>query len=217
MDEVIDRISEALCSSENMLGFVSPTHYAESIPVIVEALHSRGLYPTVVYNTNGYDDVSMLRYLEPYVDVYLPDMKYADSTLSARYSHAADYPEKAQAALLEMVNQKGASLKTDDEGMAFRGVIVRHLVLPGSVENSKQVLDWLADNMPPSLHIALMAQYFPIHNDLPDQLGRCLLAEEYSEVVAHYNRLGFTNGWVQELGASDVFRPDFGKKDSFEI
>lgn len=218
VDAVVDRVAELLPQTENVVGFVSPTHYASSVPVIVEALHQKGLFPTVVYNTNGYDSLETLRLVAPYVDVYLPDFKYMDSDLAQRYSHAADYPEKAQQALLEMYSQKGAGLPTDENGIAFRGMIIRHLVLPGQVQNSIDSLRWIADNLSERVHISLMAQYFPPQGvDLPDQLGRTLSEEEYQQVVDEFNALGFTRGWVQELESSECFRPDFSQKQSFEV
>lgn len=217
IDEVVDRIAEVLKESENMLGFVSPSHYAFVIPTIVEALHRRGLSPTVVYNTNGYDSRETLRMVEPYVDIYLPDFKYMSADLASRYSNAADYPTVAQQALQEMYRQKGSALPTDDDGMAYRGIIVRHLVLPGQVDNSRQVLEWIADNVSPNLHLSLMAQYFPPQGmTLPDELSRCLTAEEYEQVVDHFYAVGFHKGWVQELEANNHYHPHFEQKNAFE-
>ncbi|MBR1792269.1 MAG: hypothetical protein IJ764_01330 [Bacteroidales bacterium] len=215
--EVIERIEELLPLSENIIGFVSPTHYADAIPTIVQALHDDGFFPTVVYNSNAYDDVSTLRRMEPFVDVYLPDMKYMDANLARRLSNVSDYPLRAGEALHEMVRQKGSGLLCDEGGLAFRGLVVRHLVLPGEVDNSLRVLDWLADNMPMNLHVSLMAQYFPPEGaTLPSALQRTLSQAEYDQVVSHYQSLGFYNGWVQELSSSQSFRPEFSRQDAFE-
>lgn len=215
VDEVVERVAELLPQTEQVLGLVSPSHYAHWIGLIVEALHAKGLFPTVVYNTNGYDTVETLREVAPYVDVYLPDFKYMYSDLARRYSHAEDYPQRAQAALMEMYGQMGAGLKTDDTGMAFRGLIVRHLVLPGQVENSLECLRWMAEHLDRRVHVSLMAQYFPPCGGLPDELGRTLREEEYARVVEEFERLGFSRGWVQELSASDSYRPDFSERQSF--
>lgn len=206
-------IASVLGNTENILGFVTPTHYADSIPAIVEELHRRGLHPVTVYNTSGYETVETLRMLEPYIDVYLPDFKYADADLAARYSHAPDYPERALAALEEMYRQKGSVLITDEDGLAVRGIIVRHLVLPGCVENSLGVLDRIAD-ISMNLHVSLMAQYYPptgVHRStpLPDQLSRNVTAEEYDTVVEHFHATGLHNGWLQELTSEKNYRPDF--------
>ncbi len=217
LDEVVERIESLLPQSETVLGLVSPTHFADSVPVLIERLHGDGFFPTVVYNSNGYDDVETLRNMEPYVDVYLPDFKYMDSALAARLSNAADYPQRATEALKEMVRQKGSGLLCDEQGQAFRGIIVRHLVLPGEVENSLKVLDWLADNMPKNLHVSIMAQYFPPQGaTLPANLQRTLTEDEYRRVVEHYESLGFYNGWLQELSSNEVCRPDFEQQDSFD-
>lgn len=214
VDQIVDAIVETLKDTENIVGFVSASHYANHIPAIVDCLHQRGLYPTTVYNTGGYDTVETLQMLAPYIDIYLPDMKYMDADLAARYSHAADYPQVALKALKEMYNQKGSSLPTDDDDLAYRGIIVRHLVLPGQVENSLRVLDELAD-ISTNIHVALMAQYFPPFDGLPDELGRTISEEEYDRVVDHFYAIGLHNGWVQELGAQSNYRPDFTKQQSF--
>ncbi len=214
VDAIVDRVQQLLPETENIVGFVSPTHYAHAIPAIVDELHRRGLFPTTVYNTGGYDSVDTLRALAPYIDIYLPDFKYSDPALAARYSHAPDYPQVALAALREMYNQKGSALPTDERGMAYRGIIVRHLVLPGQVDNSLGVLDSLAD-LSTGLHIALMAQYFPPLPGLPDQLGRTLTQDEYDRVTDHFYALGLYRGWVQELDAQACYRPDFSRPDAF--
>ncbi len=215
VEAIVEGIAEALSETENMVGFVTPSHYANCIPAIVEGLHAKGLFPTTVYNTGGYDSVETLRMLTPYIDIYLPDLKYMDRGLAERYSHAADYPEVACRALKEMYRQKGSSLPTDERGLAYRGIIVRHLVLPGQVRNSLDVLEALAD-ISTGLHIALMAQYFPPQKGLPDELGRTLREEEYNEVVERFYDLGFYRGWVQELEAEGCYRPDFDKREAFE-
>ena len=210
----IDQIAAVLEETENILGFVTPTHYADRIPAMVEELHRRGLHPVTVYNTSGYESVETLRMLEPYIDVYLPDFKYSDAALAARYSHAPDYPERALAALREMYRQKGSSLITDEDGMAVSGIIVRHLVLPGCVGNSLGVLDAIAD-ISLNLHVSLMAQYYPPFPTLPDQLSRTVTADEYDAVVGHFHATGLHNGWLQELSAQTNYRPDFGAENPF--
>ena len=206
-----------------MLGLVTPTHYADQIPALLDAVHQRlsALHsplstPTVVYNCGGYESVDTLRLLEGLVDIYLPDFKYMDPALAQAYSHAADYPEVAQAALREMRRQVGAGLKVDADGRAYRGLIVRHLVLPGAVDNSLRCLEWLADEFPFGLHLSLMAQYFPPRPDLPAPLDRTLTAEEYATVVRRAEELGLTDGWIQELDAEQNYRPDFNNDNPFE-
>ena len=204
-----DEVARLLPQSAGLVGFVTAAHYADRVPLVVDELHRRGLFPTVVYNSGGYESVATLRRLEGVVDVYLPDFKYASAPLAARYSQAPDYPEVASAAIGEMMRQVGCGLKQAD-GVAFRGLIVRHLVLPGHVDNSLQCLEWLASQADPSrLHLSLMAQYYPPHDGLPEPLNRNVGREEYEAVVARYVELGFGEGWIQELEANASYRPDF--------
>ncbi len=216
VDAIVEGIAQVLTQTENIVGFVTPSHYANHIPAIVEGLHRRGLSPTTVYNTGGYDTVETLRMLAPYIDIYLPDFKYMDPALALRYSHAKDYPSVALEALKEMYAQKGSALPTDDRDLAYRGIIVRHLVLPGQVENSLAVLDQIAE-ISTNLHVALMAQYFPPAEGLPDQLGRTLTAEEYDRVTEHFHAIGLHRGWVQELSSQSTYRPDFTQQQSFHL
>ena len=213
-DQIASQLSTLNSQLSTTIGFVTAAHYADRIPSILEAVHQRGYNPTVVYNSSGYESVDTLKSLEGLVDIYLPDYKSADPEVAKAYSNAPDYPEVAQAALREMRRQVGGGLKVDDDGRAYRGLIVRHLVLPGAVNNSLQCLDWLSDFVPFGLHLSLMAQYFPPKHDLPAPLNRCITAEEYTTVVAHAESLGLTDGWIQELDASQNYRPDFNDKQS---
>lgn len=227
-DALVEAVVALLPQCENMLGLVSPSHYAYLVPRLVEAVHAHGLHPTVVYNTNAYDDVDILKSLEPYVDIYLPDFKYSDPDLAARLSHTPDYPQRAEAALKEMFRQKGSALLTDDDGLAFGGIIVRHLVLPGFIDNSLRCLDWLADNLSLKLHISLMSQYFPpkillenpaasyLSADDIQRLSRTLTSDEYQVVADHLHSLGFSRGWTQAPEASASYRPDFFSDQPFK-
>lgn len=217
LDAIADATARSLEQTEPMVGLVTASHYSDLVAPLIERLHARGLRPTIVWNSSGYDSVEVLRRLAPYIDVYLPDYKYSDATLAARYSHAADYPDVAAAALREMHSQMGSSLPTDDNGLAFRGMIVRHLVLPGQVENSIGCLRWLADNLGTGIHLSLMAQYYPPQGlTLPDQLGRRLQADEYEAVCNEAQRLGFYRGWIQPLDAALNYQPHFGPTTHFD-
>ena len=218
LESVVQRIAEVLAETENMLGFVSPSHQAHCIPQILDRLHQMGLHPTTIYNTNAYDTVETLRQLEPYIDIYLPDFKYSDNCLAERYSKSPLYFERASQALHEMYRQKGSTLITDDRDVATSGLIIRHLVLPGCVENSKNALRWIAENLSTNVHLSLMAQYYPPKGveNLPDKLGGFVTAEEYDEVRAYSQSLGFHRGWEQELSEKVVYRPHFENNDSFE-
>lgn len=207
-----DRICELLPHSDGRLGLVTAAHYADRIPALLEAVRSRVPNLIVVYNSSGYERVEALRRLEGLVDIYLPDFKYADANLAKAYSHAPDYPEVAGAALMEMYRQVGSGLLQQDS-VAYRGLLVRHLVLPGGVANAKACLDWMVDHLPLNVHISLMSQYFPPVEGLPAPLDRTLRADEYAEVVDYFYALGFTHGFLQEPGADNCYRPDFTRKD----
>ncbi len=216
-NSVIEHICSLLPTESPMLGFVTAAHFAYAIGPIVEAVRKRGFNPTVVYNSGGYESVDTLRSLEGIIDIYLPDLKYMDSELAANYSHAPDYPTVATAALLEMKRQVGGGLKMDDDGLAYRGMLVRHLVLPGAESNTEACLEWLADNMPFSTGISLMAQYFPPRLGLPEPLNRSLTQQEYDRALEYLGRLPFCNVWTQDLSAQDCYRPDFSCASPFKL
>ncbi len=217
LKSILQEIIRCLDAGCKGVGFVSPTHFVPQFKVIVSALHDLGLHPTIVFNTNGYDAVKTLKGIEELVDVWLPDFKYMDSALSAKYSDAKNYPEIAAKALREMYRQKGSSLITDDDGAAERGILIRHLVLPGHVQNSIDVLRFIAEEISTSIHISLMSQYHPTFsvNDKPP-LNRPLYQEEYFRVVDEFYRLGFRNGFIQDLDSYESYRPDFDQKHPFE-
>lgn len=216
LETVVDQIIAILETGINHLGFVSPSHMVPQMVAIIQALRQRRWRPVVVYNSNGYDRVETLRALEPWVDVYLPDYKYSDAGLAGTWSAAADYPEVAAAALGEMYRQMGNLLHLDAQGLAERGMIVRHLVLPGAVANSLGVLRFLAEELSCRLTLSLMSQYQPtlaVADDPP--LNRTLLPGEYAQVVAEMERLGFANGWVQEFASAAHYNPDFDQDSPF--
>ena len=189
----------------NNINLVNPTHFTEAILQSLEG----SLPVPVVWNTGGYERVETLKRLEGRVQVYLPDLKYVYPERAKRYSAAADYFEYAGPALREMLRQTGP-VELDDEGLIRRGVIVRHLILPGCAEESMAALDWIAENLP-GAWISLMAQYLPFGKvEGVDQLDRRLTQEEYDRVVDHLMDLGLEDGFVQELSSSDEkYIPNF--------
>jgi len=212
--QIIDSLEEVGCKG---VGFVSPSHFVPQCKMIISALNDLGFHPTIVYNTNGYDTVETLKDLEPFVDVYLPDFKYMDKEISKKFSKAADYPDIAKAALREMYRQKGSSLLTDENGVAERGIIIRHLVLPGHINNSLQVLDYIAAELSTSVHISLMSQYHPAFRASGiSPINRTLYQQEYQRVVDHFDALGFRNGFIQSLDSHESYRPDFDKDHPFD-
>ena len=180
------------------INLVNPTHFTEAI---LESL-SGGLPVPVVWNTGGYEKVETIRRLEGRVQVYLPDLKYINPESSRKYSAAKDYFEYAGPAIREMLRQTGP-VELDDDGIIRSGVIVRHLILPGCVEESMRILDWISENLPVAW-VSLMAQYLPFGKvEGLDQLDRRLTQEEYDRVVNHLMDLGLEDGFVQELSSSD--------------
>ena len=178
------------------IDLVTPTQF---LPDILPALTPKLPVP-VVYNCGGYERVETLRLLEGLVDVYLPDLKYADNVLAARLSRAPDYFETATAALREMYRQVGAAVL--ENGQLTRGLLVRHLVLPGHLDNSLRVIEWLAEAFPKGdVLVSLMSQYVPIGQQEPP-FDRCLTAGEYAGAVSWLELCGLKNGYVQDAAAA---------------
>ncbi len=217
LTEALGQITAILDSGVELVGFVSPSHFVPQMLVIIREIEAMGYSPGWVYNTNGYDKAETLRSLEGIIDVYLPDFKYYENQLAYELSDAMDYPEIASRALREIFRQKGATLITDNNGRAVSGMIIRHLVLPGQVENSIKVLQFIANDLSPRIHISLMAQYYP-----PDRVAhhpflfRGITADEYDLVKEEMERLGICNGWIQDLGSGDHYQPDFSNEHPFE-
>lgn len=235
LDEVCDAIIDLLPESENNLGFVSPTHFVLQMVSIVEELRKRGYFPTIIYNTNVYELHETIRSLEGIVDVWLPDFKYSDDNLAMALSEAPHYSQFALKALKEMVHQVGTSLQTDHRGIARRGIIIRHLVLPGFVENSFGVLSQIYEHLSANLHLSIMSQYYPPDNPAfactgilkedknraPESLNRKsmhrpITRKEYEAVINRFHSLGFTRGWLQEYDSHQTYRPDFSKDHPFQ-
>jgi len=215
---LIDNICSMLERTENIVGFVSPSHYIPQMLAIIRGIRERGRNPIFVYNTNGYDKVETLKMLEGIIDVYLPDFKYMDGNLALRYSGAANYPQVASAALKEMFRQKGSALLLSERGIAESGIVVRHLVLPGAVTNSMDVLRYIAGEISPKLHISLMSQYYPTHAVTGNRvLDRTISNDEYLQVTEVFHELGFYRGWFQELGSHASYHPDFSNEQPFSL
>jgi putative pyruvate formate lyase activating enzyme len=214
---VLDRIEGFLANGASSVGFVSPSHVVPQVKAIISGLHSRGLKPTVIYNTNSYDKPETLRSISDLVDVYLPDYKYVTNDLALRYSDTYDYPRVALRALREMYWQKGSSLLTNDSGIAECGMLIRHLVLPGRAGESIKVLESIAEELSPGVHLSLMSQYHPAADvTSKSELNRTVYKEEYYKVVEAMESLGFRNGYIQDLESYQNFRPDFSREDPFE-
>ena len=206
MAEILLRFQKKGCPT---VGFVSPTHFAPQIFEALSLAAEKGFNLPVIYNTNGYDSMELLTLLDGLVDIYLPDFKYWVTENAETYSDTSDYPETAMNSIREMYRQVG-TLRTNREGTAEKGLIVRLLVLPGGISGTKSVLEFIADELGTDVFISLMSQYYPAHNArFHPLLARKLRAEEYSEAASMLEKLGFENGWVQDpVTSPDSYRPD---------
>ncbi len=215
--ELLDKIEKILATGINALGFVSPSHVVPQVKAIIKGLNLRGINPITVYNTNSYDKVETLRSLEGLIDVYLPDIKYVTSSLAFSYSGVADYPETAFRALKEMYYQKGSVLRLDENGRAEYGLVIRHLVLPGHTSESIDLLRVIAEELSTGVHISLMSQYHPAFRALHHPiLNRGLHKNEYCVVAEAMEKMGFRNGYVQDMESFRCYMPDFKKDHPFD-
>jgi putative pyruvate formate lyase activating enzyme len=216
LQTLLDRTEKILSTGINAVGFVSPSHVVPQVKAIIRGLNSRGLKPVTVYNTSSYDKAETLKGLSGLIDVYLPDFKYATSSLAQAYSEAADYPEVAIKAMKEMYYQKGSVLRVDESGRAESGMLIRHLVLPGHIEESIRVLEIIAEELSTGVNLSLMSQFHPaFHSRNHPPLDRPLHKDEYEIVVSAMEKMGFRNGWVQDMDSFQNYLPDFRKADPF--
>ena len=210
-DRLVQIFLELQAQGACNINLVTPTHFVPQIVSALELAKRDGLQIPVVYNTGGYEKTETLRMLEGLVDIYLPDFKYVSSRLSARYSNAPDYFEIAGSALAEMFRQVGAPLFSEETGLLKRGVIVRHLLLPRHLADSKRVVKYLYETYGNAVYISLMNQYTPIRffSDRPE-LNRRVSHKEYRELVDYCLSLGVENAFIQEgETALESFIPPF--------
>lgn len=209
-ERLSDIFMELADKGANNINLVTPGQYIPDIVWAVNDAKSRGMKLPIIYNTSGYENVTDLKLLEGIVDVYLPDFKYMDSTLSARYSRAKDYPSVAKQALSEMVRQQPDVVIDDATGLIQKGVIVRQLLLPGHVNDAKAVLKYLYDTYHNHVYISMMSQFTPIAlKDYPE-INRTVTRREYERLVDYALEIGITNAFIQEGDvAKDSFIPAF--------
>ncbi len=208
----VEKLAEIFLSLQEKgahnINLVTPSHFVRQIR---SAYHlAKGLKIPVIYNSNGYDSLECLKTMEGIAGIYLPDLKYFSPDISSKYSGAPDYFETASIAVKEMSRQTGPAV-FDSEGIMQKGLIIRHLILPGHTGDSIRLLQWISDNLPQDVHISLMSQYTPYyHAGLHPELNRRITAWEYEKVLNKFYRLGFKNGYIQERGsASEEYIPDF--------
>ena len=209
-ERLSDIFMELADKGANNINLVTPGQYIPDIVWAVNDAKSRGMKLPIIYNTSGYENVTELKLLEGIVDVYLPDVGYMDSTLSARYSRAKDYPSVAKQALSEMVRQQPDVVIDDATGLIQKGVIVRQLLLPGHVNDAKAVLKYLYDTYHDHVYISMMSQFTPIAlKDYPE-INRTVTRREYERLVDYALEIGITNAFIQEGDvAKDSFIPAF--------
>lgn len=196
------------------IGFVSPTHFAPQMARAILIAAENGLRLPIVYNTNAYDSLEVLRLLDGIVDIYLPDLKYADSDAGFQYSKVRDYKEHARAAIKEMHGQMGDELVFDENGLLQHGLMIRLLVLPNDIAGIEESLRWIRNELSPKTAISLMAQYYATNKAATDEryilLSRRISEGEWFEAVSLLNDLGIEEGFMQEYeSASHYYRPDF--------
>jgi putative pyruvate formate lyase activating enzyme len=186
------------------INWVSPTHYVPQILAALMLAIPQGFHLPLVYNTSGYDSVETIRLLDSVMDIYLPDAKYADDAIALRLSGFRGYVAANRSALREMYAQVGDELALDADGLAVRGMIIRHMVLPEGLSGTHEVLHWIAGQLSPRIHLSLMAQYFPAHKAVGDPvLGRRINHEEYIEALEAFDSAQIECGWRQEYGECD--------------
>lgn len=212
----IEQLAEIFIKQQNKnvhnINLVTPTMYIYQIIEAIKIAKDKGLEIPIVYNSNGYENVEALQYLKGYIDIYLPDLKYSDDEIAYKYSNIKNYFETAVNAIKEMYNQVGVP-RIDENGVMKKGLMIRHLVLPNQLQNSKDVLKWINDNMDKKVFVSVMAQYFPTYKakHFPE-ISRKLTKEEYNEIEQYLYSLDLENGYIQELGEhEEEYVPDFSR------
>jgi len=196
----VEQLANTMLELENRgchnINLVTPTHYTPQIAHAIEIAKSKDLNIPIVYNCSGFESLKVLRLLDGFIDIYLPDAKYSSNYEASRNSNAMNYVDHNRAALKEMYRQVG-KLVLNDDCIAKQGLLVRHLVLPGERAGSREVLYWISKNLP-DIHVSLMSQYFPCHKVLKDpELNRNITEREYDEAVSALEEVGISNGWIQ--------------------
>jgi putative pyruvate formate lyase activating enzyme len=204
--EIMIELQERNCHN---IGLVSPTHFSAAILKSIYLAVEKGLKLPIIYNTNGYDSVEMLKLYDGVIDIYLPDFKYGDDENAKKYSNAENYFEYARSALKEMFRQVGDELIYDGN-VVVRGLIIRHLVLPNGLAESEKVFRFIAEELSPNIHISLMSQYYPanrVHKEI--LLDRKLRQSEYEKAIELLGKYGLEKGWIQEMESNEYYRPHF--------
>ena len=212
IEELADIFIKQQNKNVHNINLVTPTMYIYQIIEAIKLARDKGLKIPIVYNSNGYENVEALKHLKGYIDIYLPDLKYSNNEIAYKYSNIKNYYENAVQAIKEMYNQVGTPI-IDENGIMKKGLMIRHLVLPNQLQNSKDVLKWINDNTDKKVFVSVMAQYFPTYrakNFL--EISRKLTKEEYNEIEQYLYSLDLENGYIQELGEhEEEYVPDFSR------
>lgn len=210
VEELANIMLEQQEKGVNNINLVTPTMYVYQIIEAIKIARQNGLNIPIIYNTNGYENVKTIQDLNGYIDIYLPDLKYYSNELSKKYSKVDNYFKYTTEAIKEMYRQVGCPV-FDENGIIQKGLIIRHLVLPNHLQNSKHVLKWIKENMPEDTYVSVMAQYFPTYKAKEDDLiNRKLTKKEYKEIEEFLYTLYLKNGYMQELGEhEEEYVPDF--------
>lgn len=214
-DDLVSEILRLQYEGAHNINFVSPSHMVFQMADAIQSAKKKGLVVPVVYNSNGYDSVDALRQIRGLVDIYLPDIKYLDNKLGKQFSLVDDYANIVPGVLREMLNQAG-DLEMDNAGIAMRGLLVRHLVLPGHLDNSRRCLSFLAD-LSPDIHVSIMSQYSPQYKaGAYPGISRILTEDEYDEITDYALGLGLENAFIQKLKSQYHYLPDFDQERPFK-
>jgi len=210
-----ERLAEIMIELQNRnahnIGLVSPTHFSAAILKSIYLAAQKGLKLPIIYNTNGYDSVEMLKLYNGVIDIYLPDFKYGNSEYAKKYSLVDNYFEKAKEVIKEMYKQVGDELVYDGD-VVVRGLIIRHLILPNDLSDTEKVFKFIAEELSTNIHISLMSQYYPTNKAYKDILiDRALRNSEYEKALELLDKYGLHNGWIQELESRDNYKPYFNE------
>lgn len=209
----INRLAEIMLELQNQnahnIGLVSPTHFTPQIMNAIFVAKNNGLHLPIIYNTNAYDSVEVLKEFNNVIDIYLPDFKYGENEVGKKLSKVKDYFDKACQSISEMYNQVGDELIYQGE-IVVRGLIIRHLILPNNLAESEKIFEFIAKKLSPKIHISVMSQYFPTNKAEKEMLiNRTIRASEYERVLALMDKYKLENGWAQEFESQYYYRPEF--------
>jgi putative pyruvate formate lyase activating enzyme len=215
LERLAEMMTELQAKGCHEIGFVSPTHF---VPQIVKAVYlaiPMGLHLPLIYNTNAYDSVEVLKLLDGIIDIYLPDLKYSEDEMGWEYSKIKEYVKYARAVLKEMYRQVGSELIIGEDGLVKRGLIIRHLVLPNDIAGSKESFKFIRNELSKDVTLSVMSQYYPTHKakNLP-LLDRKIRESEYDKVLYLLEKFELGEGWAQEFESANYYCPDFDNRDT---